>query len=205
MNKNATTPSRPFGYLSVLREAGFFRDYASLSDEALLDEILKKRKDAYFDLFNENASEIPSTDHALITLDTKKVLYLDMEADVCAGNNSYTDLLLLCNRISGKEDLITDIREVWESDSGPINVNCKIDGQEKTFAPAYQDDWYDDMILGDVLVEIAAATKEPYYACLGPDYTWAGQDVVIIRLTTEEKKILEEKLQLVLEPFTSAE
>lgn len=181
--------------LQILRRAGFFKDFVHLSDEALLNLIHDRRKKADFELFGyEFKTERNLSDRKLATQDTKKMLYLDLEADVCRENKVYTWLLQALDEISGQPGLITDIQEDWSSEQGPILIRCKINDVAKEYRPVYHDDWVDEHTLENMLADIAGIVKEEFHNCLGPNYEWFGQDVNYIRLKSEERKILKEEL-----------
>lgn len=181
--------------LSVLRRAGFFKEFASISDEELLNKIQERRKQEYSELFGHAYDPQELADDQRIAWEDKyKMLHMDLEADVCAENCSYTRLLEICDEVSGRQKLVTDIEEHWESATGPIRVHYQIDGQEQSYEPKYADDWIDQEFLDHILTQIAALIGEPFHLCLGPNQEWFGQDVNYIRLTIEERNILEEEL-----------
>lgn len=181
--------------ISALRRAGFFKEFAALNDEELLNIIQEKRKQRYSELFGHDYDPEKLTDiRQMAWEDTHKMLHMDLETDVCAENSSYTGLLEVCDEISGREKIITEIREHWESETGPIRINYKMDGQERSYQPNYLDDWVDQEFLDHILSEIASVTGESFHLCLGPNQEWFGQDVNYIRLTVAERKILEEEL-----------
>lgn len=181
--------------LDTLRQAGFFKEYTHLNNDELLEMIHQRRRQSSSQLLGyEYEPERSKDDHSIAIEDTRKMLYMDLEADVCMENNSYTELLKICNDVSGMDDTITDIKEHWESPTGPIYISYKINGEERSFAPIYADDWIDQNFLEHVLSEIAAVTQDAFYLCLGPNEEWFGQDVNYIRLKPHERKILEERL-----------
>lgn len=182
--------------LQVLRRAGFFEDFSHLSDEELLELFYENRKKVYSKIFGyEYDPGRDLCDQELARQDTKKMLYLDLEADVCKENKVYTWLSQAIDEISGRRELITDIEENWEGEQGPILIRCKINNVPKEYHPAYHKDWVDQSTLENILTDVTAVIGEQFHICLGPSYDWFGQDVNYIRLKPDERKVLQEELE----------
>jgi hypothetical protein len=181
--------------LKVLREAGFFTMYSNLNEEEILDEIYKKRKKAYSEIFNcQYDPGRDLSDRELAKQDYTKFLYLDFEAGVCAQNKVYAQLLEVLDELSGRRNIITNIVEQWESETGPVMVSFKLNGEPKRYEPAYYDDWVDQESLEEVLSDISKVIQQEFHLCIGPNGEWIGQEGNYIRLTDDERKILETKL-----------
>jgi hypothetical protein len=181
--------------LKILRQAGFFKQFSFLTDDEILDKIDEERKETYSKIFGypyDPGRNI--SDQELASHDTSKVLHLDLEADVCKENQVYTWLLTRMGALSGRDNIITDLIEEWESETGPIELRYKLNGDQKHSQPQYLDDWVDQAFIDTTLEEISKVINEPFHICLGPEEEWFGQDVNYMRLTIEERKILEDKL-----------
>ncbi len=181
--------------LKILRQAGFFKQFSALTDNEILDKIHEKRKEAYSKIFGypyEPGRNI--SDQELAWQDTTKVLHMDLEADVCMENKVYTRILSRLGELSGSDHLITDVVEEWESETGPIVLRYKLNGEEKHAQPPYAADWVDQAFIDSTLEEISKVTHESFHLCLGPEDEWFGQDVNYMRLTMEERKMLEDQL-----------
>jgi hypothetical protein len=182
--------------LKILRQAGFFRQFSSLTDDEILDKIHEERKQTYSKVFGYPYDPGRNlSDQELASQDTKKVLHLDLEADVGKENQVYTWLLPRLGELSGRDNIITDVFEEWKSETGPIELTYKLYGDQKHSQPQYLDDWIDQTFIDTTLEEISEVIKEPFHICLGPEEEWFGQDVNYIRLTIEERKILEDELR----------
>jgi hypothetical protein len=174
--------------LSVLRKAGFFKAQAALTDEALLADLQQRLKErGYHDDDLQDAARLISTDD-------QKLLDIDMEADVMEGNQVYTDLLHSLARISDGHFNPADITETWESSEGPALIRFRQQDVAYSFTADYYDDWIDGSIFEQVNELMQATSDQYFYNCTGPDNEWAGQNIVLIRLTADEKALLEEHL-----------
>ena len=181
--------------LRILRKAGFFKQYNTLTENEILNKIQEERKDKYSKIFGyPYEPEKNLSDQELASQDTSKMLHLDLEADVCKENKIYSWLLTLLNELSGRKNIITDIFEEWEDETGPINVSFRLNGEMKFLIPEYNNDWVDPIFIDNVLTEISKVINEPFHVCLGPNEEWFGQDVNYMRLTQEERMILDENL-----------
>ena len=73
--------------LDTLRQAGFFKEYTHLNNDELLEMIHQRRKQSNSQLFGyEYEPERSKDDHSIAIEDTRKMLYMDLEADVCMKN-----------------------------------------------------------------------------------------------------------------------
>lgn len=181
--------------LKILRKAGFFQDFESLSDAELLEAIRKKRKEEYSEMFGQDY-EPEDFSHLieLLSQDDKKFLDIDLEADVLNGNNVYVSLLEDFAKASNGYFNPIDIKETWVSDEGPIEVSFSSNGQKIVFEPEYMEDWIDGRIFSLINDEMKKVCNEHFQVCSGPDDEWFGQNIIHIRVTEEEKLFLEENL-----------
>ena len=181
--------------LDTLRKAGFFKELSCSSNDEILDKIYKQRRKFYSKVFGYDYDpERDLNDQELARQDTKKMFYLDLEAGVLPENKVYICLLKALDEISGRENLITEIDEEWKGENGPIIISCRINGEPRQFNPEYCNDWIDQKLIDHILLEISYLTQEQFHLCLGPNLEWLGQDVNYMRLTWDERKILEEGL-----------
>jgi hypothetical protein len=181
--------------LQILREAGFFKEYAMLSEDQLLETLRQKEKEKYSEIFGYEYEPARNVDlNRIAAQDNKKFLDIDLEADVCAENKVYTRLLGDFANASNGHFLPTDIKEVWSSDQGPISVTFISNGQNIVFEPEYNDDWIDGRLFEIINNEIKQVSNEGFVYCSGPNDEWMGQNIVLIRLTENEKSLLKEKL-----------
>ena len=181
-----------------LRKAGFFSEYAELNDEELQNELKKKRKAQYsalmgYDYEPGDYTWLPQ----LLAEDKQKFLDIDLEADVCAGNNVYVSLITDFSAASNGHFLPADITETWQSEEGPIHVTFSCNGTRVSFEPEYIDDWIDGQIFTVINNEMQKVSNEKFLVCYGPNEEWFGQNIIHIRLTHEEKQWLENDLHWV--------
>ena len=184
--------------LKILRRAGFYEDLSNLTESEILEFLHQRQKKSFLENFgwdhepNKNLS-----DQELVIRDHSKVLYLDLEAGVSKENKVYTGLLQNVEEISNKTVLITEIKEHWHSEAGPINLNYKLNGHIFSYQPEYRDDWIDQNFLDNTILQISKLTGQEFHICLGPDSEWLGQDICYIRLTKGERQILETDLNFI--------
>ena len=181
--------------IDIIRQAGFFKEYEHLSNEELLDALYEIEKKRYSELFGYAYN--PTRDenlYSILGLDNK-FIDIDLEADVCSGNEVYIWVLNAFAKASNGKFAPTDITEVWESEEGPITVSFTSNGKHIVFAPEYANDWLDQRVFEIIENEMKNADNEKFYICLGPENEWFGQNIIHIRLTHDEKQLLRNKLR----------
>lgn len=181
--------------ISIIRRAGFFTQFQNLNNEELIDKLYELKKIKYSKMFGDDYSPERREDlYSIVSQDAQKFLDIDLEADVCADNKVYIEVLNYFANASNGKFTPTNISEVWESEEGPIKVVFDSNGQQITFEPEYIDDWIDGRIFGIIQTEIKKVSEENFHMCAGPNDDWFGQNLIYIRLTTDEKQVLKDKL-----------
>ncbi|SOD97615.1 hypothetical protein [Spirosoma fluviale] len=184
-----------FEELPILRQAGFFKEYAELKDDELVNKIRQLRREEYAKIFEyEYEPEDFSHIGQLLAYDERKYLDIDLEADVMSENQVYVSVVERFSKASDNHFMPTDIQEAWQSDEGPIEVSFTCNGSRIVFKPKYHDDWLDGKVFTVINKEMQKKTDERFLICLGPNEEWWGQNVVHIRLSEIEKQLLEVKL-----------
>jgi hypothetical protein len=184
--------------LKILRRAGFYEDLTSLTESEILEFLHQRHKKFLLEHLNwDHEPNKNLSDKELVIRDHLKVLYLDLEADVSNENKVYTALLHNIEEISKSQAVITEIEEGWNSETGPINVTYKLNGQTIYYNPEYNDDWVDQNFLDDTMLLVSQMTDLEFHICLGPESDWLGQDICYIRLTKGEREILENDLHFI--------
>ena len=130
----------------------------------------------------------------LCCLDSKKVLYIDLEADVCSENKVYADVIKKYSKLTNNIFNPQNIAETWNSETGPIKVIFELDNRKVEFKPKYNDDWLDSIVFEICNKEIRKKNIR-LVDCLGDSEYGFGQDIAIMRLTKEEQKILEKSFK----------
>ncbi len=182
-------------HLPILRKAGFFKEYQNLSDSELLETLYQIRKKEYAEIFELDYKPGRSYDDQGIAIQDKtKVLDIDLEADVQPGNEVYCKLLEAFTDASNGQFIASDMVETWRGDEGPLTVSFMSNGKKIKYDPAYNEDWIDGTFFNIICKEMAKGGNEQFHLCFGPNEEWAGQNVIYIRLTPEEKTILETEL-----------
>jgi len=123
----------------------------------------------------------PWDDVFLLALSEDDVWSDDPEADVCAENQVYSEILAEWARISRGAFTPTGITEDWESESGPIIIRFQLGGQAASLSPAYLDDRTDLDVLRQINSLIAQTGREFAYAI-------DGNFALVVCLTHEQKK-----------------
>ena len=180
--------------IGILRNAGFFEVYKSMSDMEVYDTIYSIRKKRYSEIFEKPYN--PRMDLDAIQLaeyDKTKLLFLDLESDVGMDNDIYIEVIKAFRTLSNEKFQPIEIKEKWKSETGPIEVSFKYDGSEIRFEPKYQDDWLHESVFQLCERELKRKNIRITY-CLSDDGYGYGQAIAIMRLTEEEQKILENKL-----------
>ncbi len=184
-----------FEELPILRQAGFFKEHAQLSDNELIEKLRQLRRDEYAKIF-DHAYEPEDFSHIgqLLAYDAKKYLDIDLEADVAADNRVYVSVIERFSEASGGHFMPTDIEEMWESEEGLIRVSFTNNGERIVFEPEYHDDWLDGKVFTYINQEMQKVTDEHFLICAGPNEEWWGQNIIHIRLSEVEKQLLVHKL-----------
>lgn len=110
----------------------------------------------------------------------------DPEADVCAENEVYLEVLPAWARISQGAFTPMGFTEHWESESGPITLSFQLDGQSRSISPSYQDDWLDLEILLKMNALIVPSGRQ--FECAVD-----GNFALVMCLTPEQKATLRQQ------------
>jgi len=192
INKKSKEENNLEQTISVLRKAGFFEKYTDKTDKEVIKILHKKRINDYTQLYKSYYDPGMSLSAIeLASLDEDKMLYLDLEADVCNENKIYCEVIKMFDKL-GKEDFNpTQISEFWESETGPIHVSF-VQGSDTTkIDPTYLDDWLHESVFIECQKQIEKKGKYRLVYSLGVDGYGYGQSVVLMRLTIKEQNVLE--------------
>ncbi|PWJ38654.1 hypothetical protein BC781_107245 [Sediminitomix flava] len=162
-----------------LKNAGFFKE-TNCSDNVLKDKKVKQRQ------FTEESMLIALQDNT-------KAILLDLEADVCKENSSYTEYLKDMEELSKQTFKPTEIKETWDSDEGPIEISFVSNGNRYAVNPNYWDDWYDLSEITKKINQSLEINKAGLYT-LTSEFT-GGQEILLLFLTDEEKLVIERELK----------
>ena len=177
--------------ISILRKCGFFEKFKKLTDKEVLEELHTIRIYEYSKIFEKKydpGMELDEFD--LACLDKSKMVYLDLEFDVCAENNAYVDVIKMFSNLSNGSFNPRNITEKWQSPSGPITIEFELNDEIIKFNPKYSEDWLDSKVF-EVCNEKIKAKKTRIVECLGESDYGYGQCIVFMRLTETEQKNLE--------------
>lgn len=134
------------------RELDFFSEYKDYSDLEIIHEITchPSRGNAHW-LFDRSFDlSLHEANLCLLSWDLKRVWWDDMECSICFQNNVYPYLLSQWSGISRGCFLPQDIREIWQTEVGPIQIEFSLDGQQYCLEVAYKNDWLDLNILSEI-------------------------------------------------------
>lgn len=127
-----------------------------------------------------------TVDYAL--QDQNKILLKDLEADVGKGNEAYKDFLLQLAHLSDGVFTPRNIKEIWESEEGPIHFSYEFNNTLYKHEPKYLNDWIDGSFLESLNRDIDKLNCG--------FYTFRADilEVVIVFLHDDEVSILEKEL-----------
>lgn len=108
----------------------------------------------------------------------------DPEADVCAENEVYREVLLEWASISRGAFVPTGIMEHWGGDAGPVTLTFRLGGQPASVSPGYRDDWIDLEVLRQINTLIAASGRQ--FECAED-----GNFALVLCLTPDQKKAMQ--------------
>ena len=122
----------------------------------------------------------PWDDVFLLAYSEGDVWASDPEADVCADNEVYSEVLPQWARISRGAFAPSGLAEHWDSESGPITLNFDLGGRRASVSPSYQDDWIDLEALRQINALIASSGRQ--FEC-----ALDGNFVLVLCLTPDQK------------------
>ena len=114
------------------RGLGFFAQHASLTDEALADELERIRREEWEWHLDPDRTEDQLT---LASWDKDRVWWEDAYEWLGDLETMYTDALLGWARVSRGAFRPTDIVETWASPDGPVTVEFTMDGVRYRLTP----------------------------------------------------------------------
>ena len=180
--------------IGLLKKAGFFENYKNLSATQTFDSIYELRKREFREILESDIDPTMNLDPIEIAeYDRSKLLFIDLEADVFNGNEVYKSVINRFSELSNGQFQPIEIKEVWESDEGPITVSFSSDNQLTEFVPEYNNDWLHESVFEVCSGKVAEKQVRLVY-CLGKDGYGYGQAIAIMRLSKSEQIILEKGL-----------
>lgn len=178
--------------ISILRKCGFFKTYEHLNDVEVFERIHLERKAEYSRIFEKEYDPRMELDEfELACLDITKVLFIDLEADVCMENKVYTQVIKSFAALTNNVFDPKKIDEHWGGEEGPIEVVFETDNVKTKFSPEYKDDWLDEDIF-KICEDKIEEKNIRLVNCLGDNEYGFGQAISIMRLTEEEQQVLED-------------
>lgn len=168
--------------LAFFRKLHFYQQFSYLSDEALAWELLYRWQEMFGAALDLSR---PYAELELLMWDTERVWWEDLEADVCAGNDIYSETVEQWGTISRGVFQPVNIREWWASDTGPIRIDLEHHGQHLILYPAYLDDYIDINVLHPINRAIQQSGIQ--FAVYKP----FDQSAFVVALTSQEKGALE--------------
>ena len=112
----------------------------------------------------------------------------DPEADVCAYNEVYSEILPQWARISRGAFAPSGIQENWDDESGPITLTFELGGRQVSISPSYQDDWIDLEVLRQINALITFSGRQ--FECAVD-----GNFALVLCLTPEQKSTMQVQRQ----------
>lgn len=156
------------------RQRGFFTGFTGTDAEVAAQ--LERRHDDEWDLDLDPEEE--DFDMDLIEYDERRAVRIDLEADVCAGNDAYVEFLTAVAAVSRGRIVLDAVEERWPDDEH-VELRVVVGGTELHLTPAVRDDWLDV----EPLVAVDQAAGGPGVLHLADT---GGQDIFVLDLTPEE-------------------
>lgn len=166
-----TAYSTPEAVIRFYQDVGFFTDSKAVN--------VLKRWTAEMGGFPDPSKRWD--DAYLLRLSVGDVWADDPEADVCAENRVYSEVLLEWANVSHGAFNPRDIDEQWEGEKGPVHLAFTLAGRPAKISPAYQNDWIDLEVLRQINDLIAASGRQ--FEC-ATDCNFA----LVVCLTPEQKQ-----------------
>jgi hypothetical protein len=139
-------------------------------------------------LYTNDHGEPPSPgnkwdDMFLLAYSDGDVWSQDPEADVCAENEVYSEVLAEWACISHGTFTPVGITEHWQSETGPVKLNFQLNGQPVSISPSYQDDWIDLDVLRQINALILPSGRQ--FECAVD-----GNFSLVLCLTLDQKRTM---------------
>lgn len=185
---------QPLGFLKtvqIYRDGSYATSTPSSENEAItaMASALREEHGDEFDTTSRFA------DLHLLKLDPDRIWWEDLEADVCAENLVYTETVQDLAHISRGVLAMSNIRETWAGDEGPVTLEFTNKGQVHRMNPEYKEDWIDPKFFTYIAGLFA---NTPYRLCA---FDTQGQDVCLTVLTELERKTILQERDLKFEPI----
>ncbi len=170
--------------IEYFRSLNFFERYKQLSTTELA-ALLNGRFEQEWG--KEPDPSRKTSELLLLAYDEDRVWWNDTEADVCGENTVYTQTLQEWGRISRGAFLPDEVKEHWETEQGPIEISCALNGRPVQLYPDYREDYIDLNLLLQInkLIEKTNMRFELYEPF--------DQTGFVVVLTDQEKKMLQKK------------
>lgn len=176
--------------VKYFRSMGFFDEYKSLTNKELENKLATLQAKDY--------SKLMYNDFDLLNWSKKIFWWIsDFEKDVMKGGNVYVKILKEWSNISRGIFRPENIKEIWESETGPIHVSFTLNKKTCTINPKYLDDYVDDTALKQIIILVNKILRESKYnynfeICSRiPGERLEGLCVIV--LSPEEKQKLEKE------------
>lgn len=181
--------------ISILRKCGFFKSYEKLNDSEIFEKIHLDRKVEYSKIFEKEYDPGMELDEfELACIDKTKVIYIDLEADVCKENKVYTEVIKAFSVLTNNVFNPKKIKENWIGETGPIEIEFELENIKTKFNPKYNDDWLDEIVF-KVCEDKIKEKNIRLVDCLGDSEYGFGQSISIMRLTKNEQNILQDNFK----------
>ncbi|MET0944827.1 MAG: hypothetical protein ABWY22_05435, partial [Flavobacterium sp.] len=101
--------------IAVLRKCGFYEEFQNLTDTEVYNKLHSKRIKEYSEIFEKPYDPGMNIDEFdLAYLDKQKMIYMDLESDVGAGNKVYKDVIKMFSLLSKGTFNPENIVEKWQ-------------------------------------------------------------------------------------------
>jgi|GEM_PF-2822680 len=165
----------------ILRRLGFFEKTRSLSDEQLVEKLIKKIERKH----GKYVGDFLRYPMLLASLDKTRVYWGDTECDFCKGNDAFVEILRDWAGISRGKFEPENMRETWSENEDSVAIEFELNGKSCCIHPKIEDDWLDPCFPG-MINELISDTGYRFYI---PECDY-GQDYAVVFLGTKEKEIL---------------
>ena len=163
-----------------LRKLGFFQDYNNMSD----DEIVLTLRDLVSCPIDYQPARIFDI-QKIIVKDKRRVWFRDAET---YHQNAYVKILNEWSDISSGSFAPKNIKEIWHSEKGPIQIEFEHNGQDFRINANYSGDWID----ASIIPQVNEAFKDSGMQFC--NVIVDSQELCVICLTDSQKKTLERDL-----------
>jgi hypothetical protein len=169
------------------RAAGFFGEYAELSDEELAARLQEAHRERWGEALGPTPEHPPLAEILVMANDPRRTWWEDTEDDVLPGNQAYERVLAQWADISLGSFHPDRVAERWTSPSGPVTLEVLAGKERLELQPRVREEWLDMGIVEQVNEMLQRLDSPRRFTTLDP----GDQTAFVTCLSDDERRRIE--------------